>query len=235
MKIFAMGSCRVGYIMKQIRVLKLDQTNTYNTVFSTLSIGNIIQFMESILGVRDVPIKYLTSNFEFNQKRSEIDLALLKELVQEADIFVFEVSSLKEYEHDGFSLNSDAGLRHELKLSPRIIDREELHERMAYLQELLEVEKHCKQIVYVPHFNVLSPQTMQLIENRRLLVDYLLEGTRNLQNNCLFDPSKTLFDQDYRTIFLQKEDGSADLNHLSKWGASMLAEDFMRLLKYIVY
>lgn len=212
-KIFISGSCRLlssfgyEYNNKVYALNSMDHNFIGNNFMGKLhDIEQHIQFVKYIKNEITIPEKFLglflttywkhIINYKNDCHRNSEKLSDIHDKFEMADIYIFEICSLKTYCKEGFFVqeelcklkNKNGGYDIVEKYDTKILSSEELLLKLNILRNLIH---SSKPIVFQTHFrpNIMYNNDNMCIKNREIIFDTIENFCKNNSNVFIYDPS----------------------------------------------
>ncbi|MDQ7787555.1 MAG: hypothetical protein RDU01_08095 [Thermodesulfovibrionales bacterium] len=228
MRIFRIGSCRVYSIPNDFNgnFIFLNEPVGY-----THTIKEHIQLIKHLRGEKQIPSEFLQYIYTFyggNQKRQDIDSLFLhnKLMIDKADLYLVEISSLKVIEYNGYYFQQNRFLKYsnhnipppseELLVNYKIYTQNDIDFHRDYVALIDELRD--KPIIFTGHIN-LKKENNEYIENRQT-INTLLEKFSKMHGKFYYDLSTKISNSPAEFV-------SHDLLHLKTKGL-ILARDCIR-------
>ncbi len=228
MKIFTSGSCRILQLYNELKniVFVHSLPETYMT-----KIHNIKQHIQFILFIKkqiDLPqdiIGQFIELFSNKQKCKNLKYSLSESFEKinkvntnfdDCDIYIFEVSSLKIFEMNGFQIQEDLAWKklNSEKITNSVQNSNDLLKDLEILHSLISP---AKKIIFQCHFrpNIIYGDNKLAVANREIIYETLIHFSKMHKNVFIIDPS----------IFLQENIDCYDGNlHFTSIGNVKYAE-----------
>jgi hypothetical protein len=220
MKIFCSGSCRLFSAIRNTNDVKFIHTleepnfkgiNFLGKFHDTKSHIQFIQFIKGDIELDDeIKKKFLTSynyekwkNIRFLDSINTIPdkIKILKEEIDNCDVYIFEICSLKIYNYKGKYCTWEQQINNDISnYNITIQNEQELLDDLYIIKSFFPEKK----IIFQCHFrpNIIYNNITKIINNREIIYNTLVKFC-NKNNNCfIYDPSvileknKSLFDGD---------------------------------------
>lgn len=215
MKVFSSGSCRLLTTLNNGREKIEPIHSMFHNFIGVNFLGKLhntkqhIQFIKWLNGQIEIPQNILSyflttyglygnsrngmESFELNSIKKQN----IKDLFNDCDFYIFEISSLKLYENNGFQVQHELTNEFTCLLQSEI----DLYNDLKILQSLIP---KGKKILFQIHFrpNVIYNDPSKIIEKREIIYNVVNKYCNTNDNVYLYDPSvllnvdKSLFDGD---------------------------------------
>ena len=202
--IFASGSCRLLISINSDRDKLLPIHSLYYNFIGINFLGKFhntkqhIQFIEWILGKRELPWKILNKFFTHvnrtflpKKRRDKINYRRKRKIIRDnfdsCDCFIFEICSIKKYELNGFQVQHELGKDYKISIQ----SEQEIYNDLLYLLTLLPSNK---KIIFQCHFrpNIIHNDESKAIINREMIYNILKKLCDNNDKLLLHDPSEII-------------------------------------------
>lgn len=213
--IFKIGSCRTN--LKDYFINNFDYNYKYS--HSSKEVIQWINIFQNKINFKDIPYIELCINDKDN-----FDIKKYKQIYQQSDILLIEISSLKIVTYNNFYYNLNY-FNKEVEQDDKIkeiININNQSEENLY-QDLLEIQQMVfpKKIIFIGHLS-LNFYDIQFSSNHRNIIDNVL---RKMSNSIIL--SDLFKNYDYKDII------ENDINHLNENSKKLISDEIKRILNRI--
>ena len=224
--IFAMGACRIQSALQTMGY------PIYDCWYYTHTISQAIQAFRYFNGelqytgdIYDLVKVLGNENYPPHPKIETLISSFYK-----ADVLFLEIQTTKNYEYDGFFLNQVCEKARQ-KEGVRLYQdsKQDLKNKMRIIEDTYP----CP-VVFVAH--VLCDrwlQSMPFLKERRVIEEAIIEFCLEKPSRLMFTPS-TVIDIYGDQMMLTTQDGNVDINHYSKFGNTIVAKEFDKIINKVL-